>query len=299
MISEKIQSLLRVSELGSISEAARSLSLTQPAVSQHIKALEKELGVKLFDRAHGRISITKQGETAVRCAKRILVLYENLLRDLSAKGAQADHIRVGFTHTAESNPVAEALAKFGAENRDITITIHTDKIKNLYSKLHSYELDLAVTEGRVEDPSLRYMLLDTDYLALAVPPQHPFAKRELVNLKELQREKLILRLPGSNTRKQLDRFLQSSRLNLADLNIALEIDNVATIKDLVRREFGISILPRSACLDEAKKKKIVLVPVENLSIVRETNLAYLEDFDRPDILADISRCYTEIIQSYN
>ena len=164
--------------------------------------------------------------------------------------------------------------------------------------LKTYEIDLAVTEGRVSDPSIHYMLLDTDYLVLAVSPNHPFAMRGMVNINEIRREKLILRLPGSNTRNLLDAYIESNRLSIQDFNVVLEVDNVATIKDLIRRDFGISILPRSSCLDEVKKKKIVIVPVENLSIVRETNIAYLNEFERPDILNEIIRYYHEILRSY-
>ena len=298
MIDEKLKSFILVCECGSISEAARLLALTQPAVSRHVRMLEEAWHTRLFERAHGRLQITKQGEIALRYARKIEGLYENMLRDLEAKRTQSDQIRIGFTHTAESNPVAEALARYGAENGRVAITILTDSIENLYDMLRNYEIDLAVTEGRIAEAGIRYMLLDTDYLVLAVSPQHPFAKRDLVNLRELKKEKLILRLPGSNTRKQFDAFLQQGSILKEDLNVVLEIDNVATIKDLIRRDFGISVLPRSACLDEAKKKKIVLVPVENLSIVRETNLAYREDFERPDILTDISRYYAETVREY-
>ena len=73
----------------------------------------------------------------------------------------------------------------------------------------------------------------------------------------------------------------------------LEIDNIATIKDLIRRGFGVSVLARSACMDELSKKKMVALPIENLTMMREINLVYSRDFDHPELLRDIVRCYQE------
>ena len=78
----------------------------------------------------------------------------------------------------------------------------------------------------------------------------------------------------------------------------LELDNIATIKDLIRRDLGVSILPKSVCLDELKKKKIVVLPVENLSMVREINIAYQSDFTQMDVLHDIVKSYRETLRHY-
>lgn len=208
------------------------------------------------------------------------------------------HLTVGITHTSESNPIAEALAKFSSDNEGITIKMITDTINNLYSMLKTYELDLAIVEGRINDPSIHYLLLDTDYLVLAVSVSHPFAKRSMVTLNELKKERMILRLPDSNTRALFDAHLESNNMSIDDFNVVLEIDNMATIKDLIRRDFGVSILARSVCLDELKKGKIAVLPVENLSMMREINIAYHEGFEHFDILRSIMKLYTETLRIY-
>ena len=164
--------------------------------------------------------------------------------------------------------------------------------------LKTYELDMAVVEGRKPDPALRFILLDTDYLVLAVSPNHPLACKNLVTLAELKRERLILRLPNSGTRNLFKAHLESNNMNVSDFNVILELDNVATIKDLIRRDFGVSILPKSVCLDEIKKGKIVVLPVENLSMMREMNLACRGDFAENDILHDIVKAYNETLRIY-
>ncbi len=298
MLDPKLYSLLQVNESGSFIAASKKLSITQPAVSQHIKALEEELGVTIFDRRSGRVILTREGEEVVKCAKKMQSLYENLKQNLRDSKRLVTHLTVGVTHTAESNPIAEALARYCAENDKVIIKMITGTISNLYSKLKEYEIDLAVVEGRISDSSIHHLLIDTDYLALAVSVNHPFARREMISLNELKKERMILRLPNSGTRNLFVAHLESNNMSLGEFNVILELDNIATIKDLIRRDFGVSILPRSVCLDELKKKKIAVLPVENLSMIREINLAYHKDFAQLDILQDIAKYYRETLRLY-
>ena len=299
MIDNKLYTLLKVYECRNYTRAAQQLSITQPAVSQHIKALESELGVKLFEHANGELLVTRQCEEAVKFAKKIVGLYNNFYQSMRDDKSRATHLTIGITHTAESNAIAEALAKYCAENEGTSIKMITDSINNLYTMLKTYELDLTIVEGRVPDPSIHYLLLDTDYLVLAVSTNHPFASRSMVTLNELKKERMILRLPDSNTRNLFVAHLESNNMSINDFNVVLEVDNMATIKDLIRRDFGVSILARSVCLDELRKGKITVLPVENLSMMREINLAYYGDFNQFDVLHGIMKIYNEMIRIYN
>ena len=109
---------------------------------------------------------------------------------------------------------------------------------------------------------------------------------------------MILRLPNSGTRNLFVAHLESNNMSINDFNVILEVDNIATIKDLIRRDFGVSILAKSVCLDELKKGKIVPLPVENLSMMREINIAYPADFTQFDLLRDIVKSYNETLKLY-
>ena len=298
MIDNKVYTLLKVYECGSFVAAANQLNITQPAVSQHIKALEEELNITIFERGKGKLVLTKQGNEVVKVARKMLGLYTGLTQSIRDGTSLTTHLTIGVTHTAESNPIAEALASYCAGNPGVNIKMITDTISNLYTMLNTYELDLAIVEGRVADPNIHYLLLDTDYLVLAVSVNHPFAKRSMVTLNELKKERMILRLPDSNTRNLFVAHLESNNMTISDFNVVLEIDNMATIKDLIRRDFGVSILARSVCLDELKKGKITVLPVENLSMMREINIAYNSDFTQFDILHDIMKVYNETLRIY-
>ena len=299
MLNQKLYSLLKVAQLKSYTEAAKQLSLTQPAVSQHIHQLEQELSIHIFDRVNNELLITPQGEIAVHYAERMLALYENMKTAISSEKTGVTSLSIGITHTAESNPIAEAFAKYSASHSGVRIKMITDTISNLYEKLRTFELDLAIVEGRGADSSLRYTLLDTDCLMLVTSVEHPLAKKGLVTVDDFKKENLILRLASSNTRNLFVSHLQSNNMDISDFNVTLEVDNIATIKDLVRRNFGVSVLAQSACLDELKKGKIAALPIENLSMMREINIVYNSDFEKFDLLRDFIETYKQTVKNYS
>ena len=95
----------------------------------------------------------------------------------------------------------------------------------------------------------------------------------MVTLGDLQKERMILRLPGSNTRNLFEAQLESNNMSIKDFNVVLELDNMATIKDLVRRDFGVSILARSVCQDEVRSGTLAMqpdVPHDIMKIYNET-----------------------------
>lgn len=291
MMDAKLETLLKVNETRNFTRAAKLLSLTQPAVSQHIRQLEHDLKVSLFIRGEGALKLTPEGEIAVKYARRIENLYQNLEQALQDEKKNLTRLSVGVTHTSESNIIVEVLAKYSSLAENCKITILSDTINNLYYKLKTYELDIAIVEGKIVDSNFNKVLLDTDSLILAVSKDHPLAQKSIVTLEELKRQKLILRLPDSATRNLFASHLESNNQTLDEFNVILEVDNVATIKDLVRRNFGVSILPRSTFASELRKGKMAGLPIENLSMTREINIVYHRDFAHADMLQEITKLY--------
>lgn len=240
--------------------AAEELSLTQSAVSHHIRQLEEETDCRIFHRKKGELLLTEEGKIVVKYARRMAALHEKMGRDLADAARQLTTLRVGITHTAESG--------------------------------------LAVVEGRVSDPSINAVMLDTDYLVCVASNNSPLAKQSMVTLSDLRRERMILRLPDSSTRNLFVSNLESVGLDIGDFNVVLEVDSIATIKDLIRKDMGVSILARSACMDELRKGKLTALPIENLSMVRETNLLYHRDFEHTDILRALTKLYGEMARLY-
>ncbi|HIX91999.1 MAG TPA: LysR family transcriptional regulator [Firmicutes bacterium] len=298
MLDPKLKTLICTAEQKSFTSAAKLLSLTQPAVSHHIRLLEEELGVKIFARNKNELILTPEGEIVLRGARRMNAICERIYSELSDKTHCLTRLRVGITHTAESNLMTEVLARYSQSVEHMTIKIITDTINNLYAMLENYELDLAITDGKPVGRELRSLLLDTDYLVCVMSNENQLASREMVTLGELKKQKMILRLPTSATRILFESQLDGIGESTADFDILLEVDSVAAIKDLIRKNLGVSILARSACMDELSKGKLTALPIENLSMVRETNLVYHDDFGHEEILKSIMKVYRETARAY-
>ena len=298
MLSTRTKTLIAVADYRNFTKAASALCLTQPAVSHHISQLEDELGVSLFIRKKNGLELTPEGEIVVRYARRMSVLYNKLRKDLTDIEKQPAKLCVGITHTAESNLTTEALARCSSEADGFSIMVVTDTINNLYNRLENYELDLAIVEGTGSPQSFSSLVLNTDFLVCVMSSENHLSGNAMITLSELRNEPMILRLPSSATRIQFDSELRNLGDAPENYNIILEVDNIATIKDLVKKNLGISVLPQSACQKEIRKGNLIALPIENLSMARETRIVYNKDFSRMDILQTITAAYRETVRRY-
>ena len=291
MLDPKLETFITVAELKNFTKAAQALNLTQPAVSNHINQLEKEYNTKLFMRKKKDFTLTNEGKIALTYARRLKALHDKMIQKIADEQTSSSHIKIGITHTSENNNITEVLAQYANQMHNITITIITDSINNLYDMLENYQLDIAIVDGKKQSGKLNYLMLDTDYLVCVLSSQHPLAKNSSISLNQLKKENMILRLPSSSTRSLFEATLISINESIDSFNVLLEVDNVSTIKQLVLNNFGVSILPQSVCTKDVKKGKIKTLPIENLSMTRQMNIAYNKDFANIDVLNDIVTLY--------
>ena len=295
MLDSKYITFIKVCETENFTSAAFNLGLTQPAVSQHIKQLEEEFGVKLFYRDNKRLILTNSGEVLLKYCKRMQNLENDLARKIEDSKKGTNTLTIGITHTSESTITPEILAEYSSKSNGTYIRIISDSIKNLYDKLSNYQIDLAIIEGKNNNAKYTSVLLDTDSILAIVSKDNPLSKKNVISIEELKKEKIILRNLESGTTTLFTSALNKNDLSLEDLNVFLELDNVATIKDLVKKNMGISILSKSACLDELKSNSLVALPIENTNMVREINLVYIKGNVQKDILDDIISIYRKRI----
>ncbi len=294
LIDQKLISFMKIVDTNSFTKAADALALTQPAVSQHIHNLEEELGVKLFIRNHNQLRLTANGEIVDKYARRLLAISNNLIQSLKDEKENVSSLTVGITHSVESSQIVEALAEYSNQSKGLTIKVVTDTVENLHKMIRNYELDFLIINGKLKDSKLNYMTMDTDCLVLAVSPTHKLAAQNTVTLEELKKEKLILRLPTSNTISLFDQALNQNNLSVSDFDVVLEMDNIATIKDLIRQNFGVSVLSKSACMDEIRKGKLIGLPIENLSLIRDINIIYPKEYENLQTIQDIVELYNRL-----
>lgn len=294
MIDSKMYALLAVFEQGGFTRAAESLNLTQPAISQQIRLLEERYGCRIFERGGRELRTTREGDIIIRTAYRIQSLIEEMKTEIQGKEDSVSVLTVGLTQTAESNAITEVLAVF-AQERGISFRIVSGGVDRLSRMLKNFELDFIIVEGRFDSGDFRQFRIDTDSLVLIVSPEHPFAKRKTVTIERIEQEQLILRRRDSSTGNFFVAALESKGLSLDSFNVIMEIDNVASIRDLVRRGHGVSVLPRSVCNDELKNGTLVALKIKDFSMEREISIACNKDFANESLLHEIIQAYHNLI----
>lgn len=165
--------------------------------------------------------------------------------------------------------------------------------------LENFEIDVAIIEEKPTNPSFNFMVIDTDMLLCMASPMNPLAKKTTITLSELKKQHLILRLPSSSTREKFENALSSIGESLDNFDVTIEVDSIATIRNLVKKDIGVSILSKSACYKEINKGSLVALPIENLSMIRETAIVYHHTFSHLDIIEGISKAYNDMANMLN
>ncbi len=297
LLDDKLETFVTVCETKNFTKAGELLGLTQPAVSHHIKKLEEELNAPVFLRKKGEIILSEEGEIALLYVKRMRALCEKMREKIKNAKTNIYKIRIGITHTQESGFMIEALSKIALGDDNITITFITDTIKNLYAMLENFEIDMAIIEEKPSNPDFRFTIIDTDMLVCIASTHNPVAQKASISLQELKKQHLILRLPSSSTREKFNSALESIGESVDNFDVIIEVDSIATIRNLVKKDVGVSILSKGTCYKEIRKGQLVALPIENLSMTRETTIVYHKTFMHTEMIERIAKVYGEVISS--
>ncbi len=179
------------------SAAAKRLHIAQPALSQNIRQVEEELGVKLFERSTRKVALTDAGRAFYREALMILAKVENAKRTaLRAASGEIGSLAIGFTTTSIlGGELTRRLRVFQKRYPDIRITLEDFTVNKLMNRLRTSAIDVACTEGIYPDDSLETQALKPLPVVLALYKGHPLAKRRHLRLSMLAKEHFILPVP--------------------------------------------------------------------------------------------------------
>ena len=260
----------KAAELSSFTAAGKVLGMTQAAVSQRIHALEKELGVALFERRGGRVFLTDAGQRLYAHAERILELHRQARQEVTGEKAP---IRGELLLAASSIPgehlLPAILSIFRRKYPDVRVKVEvTDSVK-VMDQVEKGQVHLGLVGRKIDDPNLSFKEFATDEMVVIVPPNHRWHRRKRIAFKQFKKEPLILREQGSGSRWCFEQALTRSDHSLDDLQIALELGSNEAIKESVLEGMGVSVLSTHAVQKELKAKDLHAVTVPELTLERK------------------------------
>ncbi len=253
----------------SFSKAAQELYITQPAVTRHIRTLEEEYDVLLFERQGNKIALTPAGQIMLEHVETILGEYQNLsyaMHLLSNK--HVGTLRLGASSTIAQYVIAPYLASFLTYFPDATVSLINGNSREIERALTDHNIDLGMVEGITRQPTLSYSAFLTDELIVLTGSHHALAQRGRISIEEFKQLPLVLRERGSGTLEAIEHDLGRQHIRLSDLNIRMFLGSTEAIKLFVQNSQTLCILSRTAITRELQEGLLTELKVDDLTFTR-------------------------------
>jgi len=286
----QLEHFLAVVDEKSFSRAAERVFRTQPAISQSIKKLEEEIGAPLFARDTHEVSLTESGRLLVDYARRLLRLRDQTVNALSElRTFQAGSVSIAAAESAALYLLPGRLRSFLDKFPHIKLSIHRRPMDEIPRVVLDREIDLGFV---LEEPTFKELQstpIHTDDVILIAPPQHPLAKRARVRVEDLGSERFIAHHGCTGTMQKVLRVFETSG---TPFQVAAELWGFESIKSFVIQGVGLAIVPRITALRELQDNQLVHVPVEGLSIKRQTYMICRDTRYLPDAARELLNVVT-------
>ena len=270
---EAIKVFLAVAEYGSFSEAGRQIHISQPAVSQIVQGLERQLQVQLFIRQGRNAQMTEAGQVLVPMARELMSSSQRVIQTmLSLQGEVIGEMTIGCSTTSGKYLLPGMIARFRRKYPQVRLNVLVTSRDSVMNKLINADVPLGVSSKQIEHPDLEYQDFFTDNVILIVPAEHPWAKFRKVYPDDLLDEPMILREELAGTREVLMDGLHAHDISQEMLNVAMVLGNAEAIEMAVEEGLGIAFVSRLAASRGLELGRIVEVEVEGMQLSRDIYL---------------------------
>lgn len=274
MADRRLQVFYTVAKQLSFTKAADILYMTQPAVTFQIKQLEEHFNTRLFERSHGRISLTPVGEIVLSYAERILALSAELeTRVGELTGQVTGPLMIGASTTIAEYQLPRILGEFKERFPEVQAQLTVANSETVAAKVAEHTLDVGLIEAPSHDPNLTTLACCEDELVMICSPTHPLARQASVTAREIADQPYVSREHGSGTREVVDDFFKDHGVNPDDLRIQLELGSREAIKGAVEANLGVAIMSASTVTKEMQLGTLAAIPL-NPRLTRELSMVY-------------------------
>ncbi len=254
----------------SFTKAAGELFISQPAITKHIQELEKEYGVRLFDRIGNRIQLTRAGQLLLDHACKIIDAYHNLDFDMKKLSKKSEgELRIGASTTISQYVLPEMIAKFRERYPDIRLTLLSGNSYEIEEALETGRIDLGMIEGVKRQQQFKYTPFMDDELVAMVRVQNPLAEKDEISFNELRQVPMVLRELGSGTLDVFENAIKGHGIRLSDLNIEMNFGTTEGIKHFVEHSDCMGIISVRSIFQEVYDNKFKVLDIEGCKIQRQ------------------------------
>ncbi len=273
---QQLTSFVRIAETHSFTGAADLQGMTQPAITQHVRALEKEFGQALFDRIGRSIQLTHAGEVLLGYARQITELATECrfaMQDLQDAGR--GRLRLGAGLTISVFVLPGLLRQYRRQLPGVDLTVSTGSTKQVVDLVLANAVDLALVTEPGKNENLLVTNLYGDEMVLVVHPGHHFCRQRQIAPEALRGESFIFFEPGSGYRTYLEEVFRKAGVWP---RITMDLDSVEAMVRMAEIGLGVTILPRLSATEEISRGSLVPIKIRDWPpLVRTTAVVHRKD----------------------
>lgn len=271
---DQLETFLAVARHSSFSRAAERRFRTQPAISSQIRALEEEVGAKLFDRSGGRVALTGAGKVFQEYAEQTLDSRRSMLTAVAEmERVPRGEIVVGANEGTCLHILPEVFAEFRKLYPEVGVQISRLERAKIMDSINDNSVDFGVVSTPVDDKRLTAVNIHQDELVIIAAPQHSLNRMKQSTVAEVAQFPLLLPRAG-RTRDALDRLFEERRLKP---RIAMELDSSELLKRFVAADVGVGFIARSNVSEDVRAGALAAIPMADAAIRRDLALVYRKD----------------------
>lgn len=253
-------------------KAANELNITQPAVTKHIKEIELNLNIKLFERNGTKIKLTKAGEILLKYTEEIFAIYQKMEFEIGQlQEKQKGTLRLGASTTIAQYVLPPILAEFRKRFPEIQLSLVIQNSEKIEDLLANHKIDVGLIEAQIKNRTFHYFPFMKDEIVLVSRQNHSISTKNNIKLDDLKHIPLVFREPGSGTLETIDLALKSKNIKLNELNIEIQLGSTESIKSYVLHSDVLAFLSIQSILQELKNQTLTVIDIRNLDIEREFN----------------------------
>lgn len=253
-----------IARLGSVTQAAKQLYLTQSAASMALAELESMLGYDLFDRNNKHFILTYRGKSIL--PKAIAIIEQaDMLSSSSNDNELHGELRIAASSTIGNYILPTYFNYFYQQYPNVQIHTQINNTENIIQFLLNYEVDIGFIEGYCHHTNLTVHPWLTDELCICVGRDHPLAQKSMIKITDLAKAEWILREQGSGTRAV---FEQAIHGKIPQLSIAMTLSSGEAIKAVLRQGIGVSCLSQHVIQQDLQNGSLIRLNV-NLALQRQ------------------------------
>jgi DNA-binding transcriptional LysR family regulator len=253
-------------ETRSFSKSAKLNGITQSAVSQQSRAMERHFKTLMIDRSQKQFQLTREGQSIYESAKEMLHTYDKLLSELQEmKKVISGTIRISTIYSIGLHELPPFIKQFLHDYPSVNVRVEYRRSNLVYEDILHNAVDFGLVAFPVKQAQIELLPFHEDHLVLIAHPKHPLARGGAIDMKQLAGHRFIGFDPDIPTRKAVDQIFRDHKLEIEPV---MEFDNIETVKRAVEIDHGIAVVPQATVQQEVQQGTLVAVRFKERDFTR-------------------------------